>query len=103
MDIFLAQSTKVTVFKIANDSLREFYVGTTSKPMAVLMAAVRRALPRAIRHWKMDHQLHFRSVEFGLQRDAADAFLRNYILTLKRVGWRVIAEPPAISQKTRRR
>lgn len=90
MDKILAEISNATVFEVVNETLGEVYVGTTRGTMAELIESFRRERPKALAHWRREHRLNFRSIEFDLPQQAADAFVRNYAASIERLGCRAI-------------
>ncbi len=88
------------VFEISNHTLREVYLGKTDKQMHEVIAAVRRAPPRAVRHWKKDHELRFRSIEFVFSRRDAEDFLRAHVPNHGRADWKIF--PAALPEAKKR-
>ena len=80
---------RVSVFEAVNETLREFFIGTTTlpgDPPALAEAVVTRDLA----HWQKDHKISCRIVETGLAFDEALKFVERHAFAAARTGWTVL-------------
>lgn len=94
---------RFTVFEAANSNLKEIYVASTSMAIVEAMAAIARELPPPIAHWDPERQhIQFRSLEFDLTREEAEAFIKR-CTAMTPTGWKCFVDQPsrAIPRKSR--
>jgi hypothetical protein len=84
--------SKVTVFEAVNETLKEFYIGTTTLPAWELENLSQNVAFRKNTHWEQRQQIVYRVVEEGLSLDEALAFIKSYAKTALRTGWKVVIE-----------
>lgn len=82
----------VTVFEVVNPIRKELFVGLTTLPMNALIAHHRAAPPKALWEWQEADRIEYRSLEFGMTAAAAVEFLRGYVSSFRRDGWRVVTD-----------
>jgi hypothetical protein len=89
-----AAQQRVIVFEAANDTLREYYVGTSALPLTADEIAERHKEkpPAAIVHWQKDHQIWYRCVEAGLPAEVSQAFVRAYVEKIAQPDWKVLVD-----------
>lgn len=76
----MAPDRHVIVFEAANADLKEVYVAWTSRPIFQAMAELDARRPSVITHWHPQHQnIAFRSLEFNLPEDEAQAFITRLV------------------------
>lgn len=80
---------RYTVFEAVNEDLKEIFIGKTRLPMFEAIELLRRSPPPALRHWAMNRWIFFRSLEFGLEREAARELIARRAGGIPE-GWRSI-------------
>lgn len=85
-------SSKVTVFEAINETLKEFYIGTTTLAASELESLAQSVAFRANTHWEPGQKIDYRVVEEGLGLEEALAFIKSYAKTAMRTGWKVVIE-----------
>ena len=84
-------AVQVAVFEAVNESLREFFIGTTSAS-GELPALVGGIAAHCIAHWQREHKISCRIVEQGLGVEDALKFVESYARSTARTGWTVLTE-----------
>ena len=82
----------VCVFEAVNETLREFYLGTTTLTAVQFVDWFTRHTPPAISHWKQGEKISSRIVESGMGPEEARKFLEHYAMAASRIGWKVYVE-----------
>lgn len=81
----------VSVYEVVNETQGELYVGTTWRLHSI--EDFRDITPpKALRHWKGEDKLSFRTIDDGLPRADAPAFVEAYRRSPLVKKWRVLTE-----------
>src|SRR5579859_7989508 len=82
------------VFETHNKSLNEIYVTWTSRPVFRAFEEIVNQLPPAIAHWHPTKEaINFRSLEFGISKKSARAFIARHTAKSISAGWKYIVDP----------
>lgn len=86
-----APAGQASVFEAVNESLREFFIGTTtaSGELPALSGGIG---SRCIAHWQREHKISCRIVEQGLAIEEALKFVESYARATARTGWTVLTD-----------
>lgn len=82
---------RVSVFEAVNESLREFFIGTTASRERLPALGGTSASP-CVAHWQPEHKVSCRLVETGMAIDEALKFVEHYAESTARTGWTVLTE-----------
>ena len=85
---------RFTVFEAVNDTIKEIFLGTTDAGMEEVVDQHQASLPERIAHWKPDHRVRYRGVEFMLTAGQARKRVVSYGRAVDRPGWTVVSGPP---------
>lgn len=80
----------MTVFEASNDTLREYYVFMSPKPLIDVIRAQGARKPAKISHWRKSHEIHYSEAEIAPDEEAAWEFMERYVVTLELTGWTVL-------------
>lgn len=83
----------VTAFEAINDTLHEIYLGTTDRLLAALLREHAEALPARISHWKPQHRIRYRSIDYAILSKDADRLLITYAKSRREKGWKLFRQP----------
>ena len=72
----------LTVFELSNRANHEFYVGATDVDFSEFISRTKTAPPPELSGWKLDRDVYFRSLAFGMQPREAATFVREYSRSL---------------------
>src|SRR4051812_3621291 len=86
---------RFTVFEATNDTLKEIYVGMA----AAGNPALQRVPGPEISHWKNDHAISYRNVEFSMAASHAVDCIAAHAKTLPKPGWTIIAGTPGFRKR----
>ena len=85
----LPQHHLICVFEAANDTLKEVYLGTSRHLIGQLTRDLAARLPRGVRHWRKEHRIRVRCLEYSIQAGEAGAFMDAYARSGALAGWTV--------------
>jgi hypothetical protein len=83
----------VTIFELTNETLKEFFICSSSLPLEQLRRSHQTRPPSDIAHWTSSHRVLYQEVEAALGPEQARAFLKHYAQALARTGWKVLPNP----------
>ena len=81
---------RVSVFEAINETLQEFYVGTTS--LSGEPKLTESLLSLYIPHWRPDHKTARRFVASEMDLEDALQYVDTHAKSLARTGWKVLTE-----------
>ncbi|MBI5240451.1 MAG: response regulator [Elusimicrobia bacterium] len=92
-EVLLRAWEKCTAFEAANETLKEFYVGLSVRPLTAedIAARHRSRPPAVISHWREEHRVWYRCADGVLSGTGGADFVRNYTELLSRPGWKALA------------
>jgi hypothetical protein len=82
----------VTVVEGLNETLKERYLGATMLLADELQRRVERRAPPVPAHWKRQHDVVFRCLEYAVPRRGAKRFASRHAKDDPRPGWKEIFE-----------
>jgi hypothetical protein len=78
----------VAIVEGLNESLKERFMGVTMRLWDDLESQLQEALPPPVAHWKADHGLTFRCVEYAVPRNDVKTFIARHTASSRRPGWK---------------
>lgn len=78
------------VFEASNDTLKEFYVFLSPRPLGKVEAAHRARPPKKISHWKRGQAICYEEIRTLPDEAQAWEFIETYVVVLERTGWKVL-------------
>ncbi len=83
--------SRLRVYELINDSLREIYVGATLFPAEQIILKFTEIPPAAISHWDfMTHKISPNEVENDFPDSTTESFIARYINSSLPKGWKFI-------------
>lgn len=86
----------MTVFEASNDTLKEFYLFVSARPVDAVLRAHCDRPPKEIGHWRKGQAIFYAEVEILPDEELAWEFLEKYVGILERTGWKVFVQPPGL-------
>lgn len=80
----------MTVFEASNDTLKEFYVFLSPRPLDAIAADHFTRPPKKIAHWKKGQPVFYEEVATLPDEAQAWEFIEKYVVILERTGWKVL-------------
>jgi hypothetical protein len=79
----------VSIVELINHTRKQVYVCSTMLFTSELLAKIKNDPPRELVEWSESDMIDYRTLEYGLPRRDARAFLKRYRASISREGWRV--------------
>jgi hypothetical protein len=80
----------VCVYEAINDDLREIFVGATTDELPDLTLKHVFQKPKEIAHWRGEHRITYRAVEYAIPKAHADPFIEAYCHSRAMSSWKVL-------------
>ena len=85
---------RLIVYEAINETLREFFVGTSKMPLAQLQLRHRSNAPETLSHWRPgEHRIEYREIEPDMPSADAATFIQSYIRSIGKPDWKILTEP----------
>lgn len=82
-------TSPVTVFEASNDTLREFFVFMSTRPLEDVRTGHCARPPAKIAHWRKGQAIFYAEIEVLADEAAAWEFIEKYVSVIERTGWAV--------------
>ncbi len=83
-----------TIYEAVNETLREFFIGTTDLPLKALRARHKDDPPMGISHWKSHNQeILYRDIVHEIPKSNIRSFIEKYARIIEPIsesGWKTI-------------
>jgi hypothetical protein len=89
----------VIVYEAVNHDLKEIYVGSTDQLLHQAAEQLERCFPAEIAHWRRDHHIEYRAVDWSLPARYAESFIGAYAKLCCPIGWRTVPQSRLVFAK----